>query len=192
MEITPAESRRLKNASRLALGRGILVIGFGLLLFIQPEQTRQFLANFMGVFWLAEGILTLRLVLSRRPVRRLGLYAGITAIVFGVLMVTSGLSLKWLPDDLVFGITGAIMVLTGFLHLLGGFRSDDQSREAAVGRILLGFSQMILGLLIIDSRSEFSPAAYLAMSVWAFMSGLFLILQGLRLRALARESGMPA
>ena len=78
MEASPTDSRRRKAAYRLTVGRGILAIAFGLLLFVQPEETRHFLANFMGIFWLAEGILTLRLVFSRRPVRRLGLFAGIT------------------------------------------------------------------------------------------------------------------
>ena len=192
MESSPTDTRRLKTAYRLTLGRGILAIAFGTLLFIQPETTQKFLINFMGIFWLAEGILTLRAVLSRRPVRRLGLYAGTTAIIFGVLLVTSALSLKWLPNDVVFGIAGAIMMLTGLLHIFGGFRREDRSREASVGRALLGIIQVILGLLIIASRSDFGPVVYFAMSIWAFVNGLFLILASLRLRTLMQGGGTTA
>ena len=192
MEASPTDSRRWKAAYRLTVGRGILAIAFGLLLFVQPEETRHFLANFMGIFWLAEGILTLRLVFSRRPVRRLGLFAGITAIIFGILMVTSGLSLNWLAEDLLFGIAGAIMVLTGLLHVFGGFRAEDQSREARIGRPLLGTIQIILGILIIASRPDLSPAAYLAMSIWAFVNGFFLIMAAFRLRTLNQGGATPA
>jgi len=183
VQAAPTDIRHLKTAYRLTLGRGILVIAFGLLLFIQPETFRQFLINFMGVFWIAEGILTLRAALSRRPVRRLGLYAGTTATIFGLLLVTSGLSLKWLPADLLFGVAGAIMVLTGLLHIFGGFRTEDPSREARVGRALLGTIQVVLGFLIIASRPDFGPIVYLAMSLWAFISGFLLILAAFRIRA---------
>ncbi len=192
MQNAPTDTRRLKTAYRLTLGRGILVIAFGLLLFIQPETIRQFLINFMGVFWIAEGILTLRAARSRRPVRRLGLYAGITATIFGLLLVTSGLSLKWLPADLLFGVAGAIMVLTGFLHIFGGFRIEDPSREARIGRALLGIIQVVLGFLIIASRPDFGPIVYLAMSLWAFLSGFLLILAAFRLRAAIKGIEVPA
>ena len=187
-----AESGNWKTVYRLTLGRGILAIAFGVLLFVQPETTQQFLANFMGLFWLAEGILTLRAVLSKRPIRRRGLYAGVTAIFFGVLLVTSGLSLKWLPSSLAFGIGGAIIVLTGLLYIFGGYRIDDPSREARVGRVLLGIIQVVLGFLIIASRFDFGPVVYLAMGIWAFVSGILLILAALRLRAQAQGSGRLA
>ena len=187
MQTARTDPRHLKAAYRLTLGRGILVIALGVLLFIQPEKTQQTLANFIGIFWLAEGILTLRAVFSVRPVRRLGLYAGTTATIFGALMVTNGFGLKWLPDDLLFGLAGAIMALTGLLHIFGGFRADDRSRAARVGRAVFGFLQIVLGLLIIASRSEFSPAVYLAASLWAFLSGFLLILAAFRLRAAMQD-----
>jgi uncharacterized membrane protein HdeD (DUF308 family) len=192
VQAAPADIRRLKTAYRLTIGRRILVIALGVLLFVQPEKTQQSLANFIGIFWFAEGILTLRAVFSVRPLRKLGLYAGITATIFGALMVTSALGLEWLPEDLLFGLAGAIMVLTGLLHILGGFRADDRSRAARIGRALFGILQMVLGLLIIVSRSGLSPAVYLAASLWAFLSGFLLILAALRLRAAMQGLDAPS
>ena len=142
----------------------------------------------MGMFLLASGILAIRAALARRPVRRLGLFAGITGVVFGVVTLTRDLGRKWLADDLVLGILGAIMILTGLLHVFGGFRTEDLSREATFGSVLLGIFEMILGILLIASRSDFGPGIYLAASAWAFLGGFLLILDAMRLRTLIQRS----
>ena len=40
--------------------RGLLAVTLGVALVFQPDKTRPILANFMGMFWLASGIVSLR------------------------------------------------------------------------------------------------------------------------------------
>ena len=47
-------------AFMITLIRGMLAVTLGLVLFFKPDKTRLMLANFMGMFWLASGIISLR------------------------------------------------------------------------------------------------------------------------------------
>ena len=44
----------------ITLVRGLLAIGLGVVLIFQPDKTRPMLVNFMGMFWLVSGIISLR------------------------------------------------------------------------------------------------------------------------------------
>ena len=44
----------------ITLFRGLMAITLGLVLLFQPDKTRPMLGNFMGMFWLASGIISLR------------------------------------------------------------------------------------------------------------------------------------
>lgn len=40
--------------------QGILAIGLGAVLLFQPDRTLPMLANFMGLYWLTSGVISLR------------------------------------------------------------------------------------------------------------------------------------
>ena len=44
----------------ITLFRGVLAIALGTILVFQPEKTRWFLGNFMRLFWLGSGTMSLR------------------------------------------------------------------------------------------------------------------------------------
>ena len=53
----------------MTLIRGILVTLLGLALLIQPNKARPMLVNFMGMFWLASGIMSVRWSATGHPER---------------------------------------------------------------------------------------------------------------------------
>ena len=44
----------------ITLARSVLAVALGLALILQPEKTRPMLVNFMGMFWLMAGVMSLR------------------------------------------------------------------------------------------------------------------------------------
>jgi len=47
-------------AFAITLIRGLLAISLGPILLFQPDKTGPILGNFMGMFWLASGIISIR------------------------------------------------------------------------------------------------------------------------------------
>jgi hypothetical protein len=72
---------------------------------------------------------------------------------------------------------GAVIVLTGVLHMLGQFRIGGLIRRGLIGRrrsilsFLLGFLEIILGLTLIWSPLEHGRITYSTATVWALIFG---------------------
>ncbi len=65
--------------------RGILATLLGLALLVQPDRARPLLVNFMGMFWLASGIMSVRWGASGQPTRQIWpILAGIAGIIAGI------------------------------------------------------------------------------------------------------------
>ena len=64
-------------AFAITLIRGILAVALGVGLLLSPEKALPILGNFMGMFWLASGVISLRWgAVGERP-RRIAVLAGI-------------------------------------------------------------------------------------------------------------------
>lgn len=74
-------------AFMITLIRGMLAVTLGLVLFFQPDKTRLMLANFMGMFWLASGIISLRWGAKGERVRGRAMLAGLIGIFTGLAML---------------------------------------------------------------------------------------------------------
>jgi uncharacterized membrane protein HdeD (DUF308 family) len=98
-----------------------------------------------------------------------------------------------LADDVVaqsvlLSLLGIVILLTGFAHVLGGFRTGDElERELSRSSILLGMTEIALGLLFLLGSLENSRAAYWAAGIWALTGGVILIGDALLLRRRLRD-----
>ena len=59
-ELVEAKHPERRAAFWITLARSVLAVALGLALILQPDKARPILVNFMGVFWLAAGIMNLR------------------------------------------------------------------------------------------------------------------------------------
>ena len=90
-------------------------------------------------------------------------------------------------EVLIFNLIGFIMLLTGLLHVFGGFRTDNLSRSVTWGSFILGIFEIILGALLIITTVGFSPIIHLAISIWAFIGGFIILADAWRLRTKLRQ-----
>jgi uncharacterized membrane protein HdeD (DUF308 family) len=173
----------------ITLIRGLLAISLGAVLLFQPDKTRPILANFMGMFWLASGIISLRWSASGERSKRLGILAGAIGVLAGLGMLSRGLTDAWIRQDILFSLIGVLILLTGILHAFGGFRvGDENSRKWSLTSLLLGIFEIVLGIMLIIEPMGRSTFLYLAASIWALVGGFILISDAVRMRKPAVES----
>ena len=86
-EPLPVEAKHpeLRAAFWITLARSMLALALGLALIVEPEKSRPFLINFIGVFWFVAGLMSLRWGASGERARRMSV-VGIVGIVAGVLV----------------------------------------------------------------------------------------------------------
>lgn len=169
----------------VTLARSIFAIVLGLALLIEPDKSRPMLVNFMGMFWLVSGIMSLRWSASGQRARWLSLVAGIVGVLAGLVTLSRHLMLGLLAEVLVLYLLGSVMLLTGILHAVGGFRTrTGVSREWSWASLLLGIFEIVLGALLLISPLELRQGVYWAATIWALLGGLILMGDALRLRRL--------
>jgi len=183
----------------ITLLRGILAVSLGTALLIQPDQPLPMLGNFMGMYWLAAGIISLRWGASGERARGFPVLAGIIGVLAGLGMLSRTLAPTVVPEAAFFSVLGLVILLTGLLHIFGGFKkSPDQAREWSWTGFLLGLFEVILGLMLVVGPLTRDIWVYLAASIWALIGGAILITDALRLRRLSRQAihdervGQPA
>jgi uncharacterized membrane protein HdeD (DUF308 family) len=169
--------------------RGGMAIVLGLALSLHHDRAPAALANFMGVYWIFSGVVTLQWSLMAEKRRRLlPLIAGAIGIVTGVVVLLADVGTTFLLS-----ILGVVIALTGIVHLLGGFELADVSGRRWRPGVPLGILEVGLGgTLILTLGDSGSLSTWLA-SAWALLGGVVLVLDALRIqRQLSRaEPGMP-
>ena len=175
----------------IALIRGFLAIVLGIVLIFNPEKSRRLLFNMMGFFWLTNGIILLR---HTHPVfgdqedrvfgKRLSLVLGVIGIIAGFLVINRTLAEQVLPEALVIQILGAVIFLTGILHLMGQFRVGRflKLKRTTAHKFLAGF-EILGGALLIYSPMDRGPIIYWTATAWALIGGGLIISDALYQRA---------
>ena len=188
-EHQPVEARHPERRAAfwITLARSVLALALGLALILQPDKTRPFVVNFIGVFWLAAGIMSLRWSASGERARRMSVVVGIVGIVAGVLILGRFLLAQLVGEAPIVLLLGGIVVLTGLVHVFEGFRTgSDRHRQRSWTSTLLGAFEIALGLVVLLWRDEFGPVFYAVVTIWAFMAALVLLREALRQRSHAK------
>ena len=178
---------RIMNRGNIAflitLLRGFFAVTLGIALIFQQDKTRLILANFMGIYWLVSGVVSLRFSATGKRARELALLAGVVGVVAGLAMLGRSITLDYIAEEIVISILGIMIMLTGFLHIFGGFRVEQgESRKWSWTSFLLGLFEIILGVLLTIDQLDRGTIVYIAASVWALIGGFILISDALRLR----------
>jgi hypothetical protein len=108
--------------------RGVMAIVLGLALALHHDRAPAALANFMGIYWILNGIVTFQWGLAvQGPRRRTPLVAGAIGAVTGAVVLLADVGTTFL-----LAILGAVIALTGLVHLLAGFERADLSAADGV------------------------------------------------------------
>ena len=167
----------------ITLIRAVLALSLGVALLVQVEKVRPILANFMGIYWLLSGVLSLRWGLQGERSRGLPLLAGVIGVLGGLAMLARTSASRYIAGEIFIFVLGAIIILTGIMHIAGGFKTGaNRRRERSWLGVLLGFFEVVLGVLLIFVPLDQGSRVYYLASVWALLGGLILISDALAAR----------
>jgi len=162
----------------ITVARGVMAIALGLGLAFHHNRAPAALVNFMGVYWMLNGMVTVRagMALEGRR-RRFALVAGLIGIVTGAVVLLVNVDTTFLLS-----ILGVVIALTGIAHLLGGFELADMSGRRWRPGVPLGILEVGLGTtLVLTSGVGGSVSTWLA-SAWALVGGIVLVSDALVIR----------
>jgi uncharacterized membrane protein HdeD (DUF308 family) len=174
----------------VTLARGIMAITLGLTVWIQPGETRSSLIMLMGMFWLVSGLMSIRWGLSGRRARGLPLLSGVVGVLAGIAALSRRFELleEVVSETLALTLLGIAILITGLMHIFGGFRTGgDASRRWSWLSLLLGLFEILMGASLLIEPLVQGPIAYVAISIWAMLGGLILVTDAFRLRIRARR-----
>jgi uncharacterized membrane protein HdeD (DUF308 family) len=177
-------------------GTVALLIGIGLLvqaeLILNADRLQAMLFQFIGIYLLVSGIMSLMWGFSSR--RRLGLWiiAGVLGLVGGVAFFLRSTLESYLSANVLTILFGLIMLLAGLIHVMGGFRlGDTYGKRWTRGHVLLGAIEIAIGILVLLSISLPIENLRIMLSFWGLIAGVGLIAEGLGMRNLKKELEQP-
>ena len=118
MDVTEAKVRTEVNDAWFfpwwaVLVQGIFALIIGLLLLTHPVATTLIIVQFVGMFWLVTGIMSIVSIFADRTMWGLNLISGIIGIIFGIFLLSSpffaALALPRVYG--IFGVTGGILAI---------------------------------------------------------------------------------
>jgi uncharacterized membrane protein HdeD (DUF308 family) len=169
------------------LFRGTFAIILGVLLLTNRAQWN--VIQYMGIFWLTIGLTNIAWARSNsREIRlaRWSLFAGILGVFAGITALLRPLLATYFSTLTIVLLLGALVIITGFLHIFGGFRiSTAYGPQWAYGSYLIGSVQVILGTIVLIYPWEPIPVVLLIASIWCIVTGVLLLIDARRLRILA-------
>jgi len=165
----------------LNLIRGIVALIVGILILGWPTFGSTLFVNFLAIFWLTSGLMSLQWGVSMHQRRGLWLVAGIVGTVVGAALLLRFSYQRYLDPGLAVRILGALALFVGLINIFGGFRTPDMTREQSMGRLILGLFEVGLGVLLIILYA-LGPVSKLLARGWAFIGGMVLNIQAFQMR----------
>lgn len=177
-------------------GVAALALGLGLLLpvevILKVDQVQTMLFQFVGIYLLFSGIMSLVWGLSNR--RRFGLWliAAVLGLVGGISFILRPFLEGFLSATTLAAIFGLIMLLTGLIHFLGGFRlGEAYGRRWSWSHEFLGLIEMAIGVLIFISFIVTVENLRIILSLWGIVAGIGLLADGVRMRKVKNTQVAP-
>ena len=170
-------------------GTAALLLGIGLLLpveiIFESESLQDILFQFIAIYLLFSGVMSLIWGFSNRKRTGIWLVAGVLGVVGGIAFLLRSFLESQLSTDSLTLIFGLIMLLAGFIHLLGGFRLGQRyGRRWSLGHEFLGVVEIVIGLLVLISIYTPVENLKIILSFWGILAGIGLLADGFRMRKL--------
>ena len=166
-----------------------LLLGIGALI---SEASDQLLVNYIALYWLLGGLLTIRWAVGVRwkAGSRLGLAAGLLATAMGlVLMARHRLEDIVSPEALI-GALAVTTVATGCLRIVGAFEVEERTGHRwTIGGMILGSVEVVLGVILLLVRNTQGSTVRITIGIWGLVAGSLLLAQGFRMRQARRVLG---
>ncbi len=157
-----------------ALRAGLAVV-LGVALIFQPDKTRSMLVNFMGMFWLMTGLMSLSWGARHKAYRRRASFVGSLSVLTGLLVLLRNLMRGWLDETFVVVLLAMVMILTGMLHVTEGIPNVREGRrQRSRASFMLGIFELALGAVLLYTPLDTGPVVYGLATLWALAGGVLL------------------
>jgi uncharacterized membrane protein HdeD (DUF308 family) len=140
----------------ITLLSSLFAISLGLALAFNSNMARPILGNFLRFYWVSAGIISVRWGASGERAGKLTIFMRVIGILVGLAVVSRKVTSTLFDEALVIAILGAIIVLTGLLHIILGFRPQERRHRRWTSG-LLGVFEVILGLMLFLEPMERGP-----------------------------------
>jgi hypothetical protein len=160
--------------------RSALAFAIGTMILLTSDHGESALAGFMGAYWLASGLFSLAWAVRGPFLRRLSLVAGGIGVVTGAIwLLYPILGRDVVASEVAVAALGAVIAVTGVLHLTGGYLVGERLDRWPAGHLLLGIQELVLAaaLLLAPARTGLLEVAAAA---WAFGAGSVLAFDAIR------------
>jgi len=172
----------------ITLARGVFALALGIGLLLPYVDSKSNLLNFMAMYWLFSGISSISWGIRRAKRKGLWFAAGIMGITGGSVILLRPRTAPIIAPEVFPIMFGVIAVLTGLVHIFGGFQSiHSEGGEWTLSSVLLGITEIGLGVLILASPENPHRAVIWIAAAWATVGGVGLILVSIRQRLLYRD-----
>jgi uncharacterized membrane protein HdeD (DUF308 family) len=200
MSSSDPERQSLKGDSKLELAhrvtrfwwvgalRGVIALALGLSALLASGSPER-LATFLALYWLAGGVLTLRVAWAIRPSVgfRLASVAGVVAITAALLVVLREFLSDVVSPVKVINVLGFAAACMGVLRLVGAFEIERRTGHRwSIGGLILGSLELGTGILLI-ATDTLTRGVMITVGTWALASGTLLIVEAIRARGRARS-----
>lgn len=142
---TQETSHKQELAWWIILIQGILSIIIGVLFLVSPGMTVLVLVQFLGIYWLVGGVLSLVSIFVDRRLWGWKLFAGLIGIIAGVSVIQHPLwSAVFLPTVLVV-ILGIQGIFYGIVYII------EAIKGLGWGTAILGALSILMGVLLLSA-----------------------------------------
>lgn len=167
--------------------RGLFAVALGIALIFRPDAARPLLANFMGIFWFASGLISIRWGLATKQARSVTILVGVLGVLAGLSMISRNFVSQWVTFDFMMTALGIVVLLTGILHISGRMPVRHGPLKWTRSGLFLGIFEIALGLVLVFDNHIGSFINLIAL-IWAFLGGFVLIIDAWQMRAEMKQN----
>ena len=162
----------------LVLIQGISLIIIGVLLLISPGMSTLILIQFLGIYWLIDGIFSLvRIFLKSSDVHWGWLLArGILGILAGMVVINNPLWATILVPSVLVLFLGIYGIIAGIAGIFEGFQGGGW------GATILGAVSLIIGFILLGNRFAAAIALPPVIGIFAIVGGIGALVLAFRIR----------
>ena len=166
-----------------------LLLGIGALI---SEASDQLLVNYIALYWLLGGLLTIRWALGVkwRAGSRLGLAAGLLATAMGLVLIARHRLEDIVSPEALIGAVAVTTMATGCLRIVGAFEVEERTGHRwTIGGMILGSVEVVLGVILLLVRNTQGSTVRITIGIWGLVAGSLLLAQGFRMLQARRVLG---
>jgi uncharacterized membrane protein HdeD (DUF308 family) len=176
----------------ITLGRSFFAMALGIAILFYPDRARPLLGNFIGGFWIAGSLITLRWGLSQDRSRALTILVAVFGVLAGLAVEGRSLLNRWVAEDSMTILLAVMAIFTGILHTTGHLRVKKFGHSSRTrSGLILGIFEIVLGIILLTSLGitlEERPLLSLITIAWAFAGGVVILLDALEIRREAKAA----